>query len=264
MGYMWLLAPTPELWTRVLSHRTQILYAADIALICTQLELRPGSIVLESGTGSGSLTHSLARAVAPIGHVHTFEFHEQRCGQARKEFRANGLQDVVTVQQRDIQASGFPADLHGTADAVFLDLPGPWEAVGSAAKCLRPDGVFCGFSPCIEQVQRTAAALSLEGFWAIRTMECLLREYEVRTESFIINPLAQPQLKQKKGGPGMKRRREDASESTEPSAARDSNMGEPMQESKEVVVARPSMLARGHTGYLTFARKSVPLEGNQA
>lgn len=44
MGYMWLLAPTPELWTRVLSHRTQILYAADIAVVCTQLELRPGLI----------------------------------------------------------------------------------------------------------------------------------------------------------------------------------------------------------------------------
>jgi tRNA (adenine57-N1/adenine58-N1)-methyltransferase catalytic subunit len=83
--------------------------------------------VLESGTGSGSLTHSLARAVAPSGHVHTFEYHEQRYEQAREEFRANGLQDVVTIQHRDIQHSGFPSDLHGRADAVFLDLPGPWE-----------------------------------------------------------------------------------------------------------------------------------------
>jgi tRNA (adenine57-N1/adenine58-N1)-methyltransferase catalytic subunit len=42
MGYIYLLAPTPELWTKVLGHRTQILYAGDIALICAQLELRPG------------------------------------------------------------------------------------------------------------------------------------------------------------------------------------------------------------------------------
>ena len=62
---MYLVAPTPELWSLVLRHRTQILYVADISLVCSYLELRPGSVVLESGTGSGSLTHSLARAVAP-------------------------------------------------------------------------------------------------------------------------------------------------------------------------------------------------------
>ncbi len=83
--------------------------------------------MLESGTGSGSLTHSLARAVAPIGRVHTFEYHEQRCTQARQEFWDNGLADVVQVEQRDIQLLGFPEELHGKADAVFLDLPGPWE-----------------------------------------------------------------------------------------------------------------------------------------
>jgi hypothetical protein len=66
-GWVYLIAPTPELWSLVLRHRTQILYVADISLVCMYLELRPGSVVLESGTGSGSLTHSLARTVAPTG-----------------------------------------------------------------------------------------------------------------------------------------------------------------------------------------------------
>lgn len=56
------------------------------------------------------------------------------------------------------------------------------QAVASAALCLKPDGVFCSFSPCIEQVQRTCAALEEQGFFAVRTMECLLRHYEVRQE----------------------------------------------------------------------------------
>jgi len=48
-GYFHLLKATPELWTRVLPHRTQILYHTDIAFISLQLDLRPGSIVVESG-----------------------------------------------------------------------------------------------------------------------------------------------------------------------------------------------------------------------
>lgn len=60
---------------------------------------------------------------------------------------------MITVQHRNIEESGFPSDLHGKADGLFLDLPGPWKAVESAAACLRPDGVFCSFSPCIEQVR---------------------------------------------------------------------------------------------------------------
>ncbi|KAL0032159.1 hypothetical protein WJX77_008335 [Trebouxia sp. C0004] len=185
-GWVYLLAPTPELWTTVLRHRTQILYVADISLICTFLELKPGCIVLESGTGSGSLTHSLARAIAPTGHVHTFEFHLPRAQAAEKEFKEHGMGDIITVKQRNIEELGFPEELHGQADGLFLDLPGPWHAVASAAQCLRPDGVFCSFSPCIEQVQRTCAALEEQGFFAVRSMECLLRHYEVRQEKLTL------------------------------------------------------------------------------
>ncbi|KAH1040753.1 hypothetical protein J1N35_042496 [Gossypium stocksii] len=82
-GFIYLLAPAPELWTLVLSHRTQMLYIADISFVIMYLEVIPGCLVLESGTGSGSLTTSFARAVAPTGHVYTFDFHEQRAASAR-------------------------------------------------------------------------------------------------------------------------------------------------------------------------------------
>jgi tRNA (adenine57-N1/adenine58-N1)-methyltransferase len=125
------------------------------------LNLHPGCIVLESGTGSGSLTHALARAVAPAGHVHTFEFHALRAEEARKEFAVHHLDKLITVALRNIEDKGFPEELAGKADGVFLDLPGPWKVVPSAAQCLKPDGKFCAFSPCIEQVSHSWRALAV-------------------------------------------------------------------------------------------------------
>jgi hypothetical protein len=44
-AWVYLLRPSPELWTQVLMHRTQIIYVADIAQICAALQLRSGSVV---------------------------------------------------------------------------------------------------------------------------------------------------------------------------------------------------------------------------
>ncbi|CAL5220318.1 g2307 [Coccomyxa viridis] len=340
-GWIYLLAPTPELWTMVLRHRTQILYAADISIICMYLELRPGCTVLESGTGSGSLTHALARAIAPTGHVHTFDFHQQRASEAEAEFNRHGLGKLVAVQHRNIEEHGFPEELHGKADALFLDLPGPWKArslalssvVKSAEACLRPDGIFCAFSPCIEQVQRTCEALASCSFTAPRTMECLLRSYEVSNEKMVIDlsraeeatlesRKRKRQTKETKDSRGRAvraktngamRGRDAAQQSQTPRAdplpgseSKDQHMGSPAADSvapeapeqapepasaagaapaaasaataeagapevKAVaaaeqrsgdgkvfqVLALPTADARGHTGYLTFARRLV-------
>ena len=48
-GTVYILQGSPELWTISLPHRTQILYTPDISFITLQLELKPGSVVLESG-----------------------------------------------------------------------------------------------------------------------------------------------------------------------------------------------------------------------
>ncbi|KDP46440.1 hypothetical protein JCGZ_10280 [Jatropha curcas] len=238
-GFVYLLAPTPELWTLVLSHRTQILYIADISFIITYFELVPGCLVLESGTGSGSLTTSLARAVAPTGHVYTFDFHEQRAASAREDFERTGVSNFVTVGVRDIQGEGFPDEYSGLIDSVFLDLPQPWLAIPSAGKMLKQDGILCSFSPCIEQVQRSCETLR-SNFTDIRTFEVLLRTYEVREWKM---DCGQGDEGLSLGSPPYKRRQR-------------SNEGTNVQGStnSSVIMARPCGEARGHTGYLTFAR----------
>ncbi|KAK7490241.1 hypothetical protein BaRGS_00018586 [Batillaria attramentaria] len=178
-GWVYPLQPTAELWTLALPHRTQILYTPDISLIVLQLHLKPGAVVVEAGTGSGSLSHALIRSVMPSGHLHTFEFHAERCAAARAEFEQHGLGDYVTARHRDVCAQGF--ELEHVADAVFLDLPAPWECINSAKQALRQGGRICTFSPCMEQVQRTCEELCKHGFEDLSTVECLARNFSVQS-----------------------------------------------------------------------------------
>ena len=47
--WVYVVHPSPELWTVTLPHRTQIVYSVDVSLITLQLGLNPGSVVCESG-----------------------------------------------------------------------------------------------------------------------------------------------------------------------------------------------------------------------
>ncbi|XP_040916027.1 tRNA (adenine(58)-N(1))-methyltransferase catalytic subunit TRMT61A [Toxotes jaculatrix] len=235
-GWVHVLHPTPELWTVSLPHRTQILYTTDIATVTMMLELKPGSVVCESGTGSGSLSHAILRTIAPTGHLHTVEFHQQRAEKVAEEFKEHRVDHLVTVRNQDVCKDGF--GVTGVADAVFLDIPSPWEAVGHAKAAMKKQGGrVCSFSPCIEQVQRTCEALADQGFEEISTMEVLLRVHDVRTVTLPLpdfgpDPSARP----------------DITEEAPPTSA-------PNHASVALKTTTPPREIPGHTGYLTFATK---------
>ncbi|XP_061115658.1 tRNA (adenine(58)-N(1))-methyltransferase catalytic subunit TRMT61A [Conger conger] len=240
-GWVYVLHPTPELWTLNLPHRTQILYTTDIANITMMLELKPGSVVCESGTGSGSLSHAILRTIAPSGHLYTVEFHQQRAEKAREEFHDHKVGHLVTVLNQDVCKEGF--GVSGVADAVFLDIPSPWEAIGHAKAAMkRRGGRVCSFSPCIEQVQRTCAALAEQDFGEICTLEVLLRVFDVRAITLALPDLGQEDPLQA-----------DLETPSEGGAPATTN-------ASASVICRTAMPPRemaGHTGYLTFATKSL-------
>ncbi|KAJ3855561.1 tRNA methyltransferase complex GCD14 subunit [Lentinula lateritia] len=192
-GFIHVLRPTPELWTMALPHRTQILYLADIAFITSYLNIKNGSQVVEAGkhiltgpllgTGSGSFSHSVMRSIGASGHLWSYEFHETRANKARFEFQRHGSSDRVTLTHRNVCKDGFTVT--DTADALFLDLPAPWDAIEHAKKALRKDRItrICCFSPCIEQVLRTVGALNDSGFTDITMYETLLRPYDIQQTS---------------------------------------------------------------------------------
>jgi tRNA (adenine57-N1/adenine58-N1)-methyltransferase len=187
-GFCYLLKPTPELWARSLNHRTQIVHELDQAQIIFQLFIQPNMTVVESGTGSGAMSHAIMRTIAPHGLLHSFEFNGHRAEAARQEFRNNGVSHLVEVHHKDV--CGRPGDgphsflggfdLPGqSVDAVFLDLPEPWLAVPHAAFILSSNGRIASYSPCVEQTQRTVAAMKAAGFHSIKTMEYRLQEHYV-------------------------------------------------------------------------------------
>ncbi|XP_005806919.1 tRNA (adenine(58)-N(1))-methyltransferase catalytic subunit TRMT61A [Xiphophorus maculatus] len=238
-GWVHVLHPTPELWTVALPHRTQILYTTDIAMVTMMLELKPGSVVCESGTGSGSLSHAILRTIAPTGHLHTVEFHQQRAEKVVEEFKEHRVDHLVTVRNQDVCKDGF--GVTGVADAIFLDIPSPWEAVGHAKAAMKKHGGrLCSFSPCIEQVQRTCQALTERGFEEVRTLEVLLRVHNVRPVTL--------QLPDFGPDPGCPSSSSQAVEEAPPAAAAN-------PASLKIKTTTPPREMPGHTGYLTFATK---------
>lgn len=183
VGAATVLRTTPELWLTNLPHRTQIIYHPNVAVILDRLDLRPGSVVVESGTGSGGLTTALARAIAPTGHVYTFDFHKDRAAAAAAEFASHGMEHLVTVTHGDACGPhGFGKELaepRPLADAVFLDVPNPWDAIGNAVRVLKHCGRLCSFSPCIEQVKQAVVEMERQGLTEIVTIEVLMCEFDV-------------------------------------------------------------------------------------
>lgn len=161
-GFVHLLPPTPELWAASLPHRTQVVYTPDYSYILQRLRVRPGSVVIEAGAGSGSFTHAAARAVfsgyptessstastqqttdpkTVYGKVYSFEFHEQRFESLRAEIKEHGLDSVVEITHRDVCQDGFmlgeEVESSPNANAIFLDLPAPWLALKHLTRSLR-------------------------------------------------------------------------------------------------------------------------------
>lgn len=105
-GYIYVLRPSPTLITETLARKTQILFSMDISAIVLKLNLLPGDVVVEAGTGSGSLSCSLATAISPNGHLYTFEFNEERARLTQESFKELGFTNITSTH-RDVVSNGF-------------------------------------------------------------------------------------------------------------------------------------------------------------
>ncbi len=185
--------------------------------------------------------------------------------------------------------------MNDRADAVFLDLPHPWDAVPHAKRAMKKTGAarICSFSPCIEQVhttrekspvyaygitsllsylqvQRACQALRKEGFNEIATVECLQREFQVRRitvpvydadrrqqtkEEAVATTAAEPQEGEEEQNPAESMKRRLDCDGGEGEEALSVKEKDP---EKTFVTGVPLLSMPGHTGYLTFATLPAP------
>jgi tRNA (adenine57-N1/adenine58-N1)-methyltransferase len=154
----------------------QTLSTKDMASIVFCAGILPGAVVVEAGAGSGGLTVALARAVGPSGKILSYDVREEGLSTARLNAAAAGVAEVIDFRLGDVRQGIGERDV----DAVVLDLLDPWSAVGAAWEALRPCGTLATFSPNMEQVKETVAAIRAKPFVDVRTIEIIEREMEVR------------------------------------------------------------------------------------
>lgn len=311
-GFIHVLQPTPESWTTSLPHRTQVVYTPDYSYILHRIRARPGSRLIEAGSGSGSFTHAAARAVfngyqgenagegdldmdvspstkggESLGKVFSYEFHEERHEKVKAEMAEHGLDKIVSAWHRDVYKDGFwilneENGLEKTsprANAVFLDLPAPWEALphltragcDGALSVLDPQHAIhiCTFSPCIEQAQKTISELRRYDWLQIEMVELQHKRIDIRREytglqyegtrgtyPYAVDvEEAVAKLRQ------VEQRAQEfhATDSPADKTARDSNGGAPVHDAGKLrfdggnLIHRTESDIRTHTSYLVFA-----------
>ncbi|HEX2236064.1 MAG TPA: tRNA (adenine-N1)-methyltransferase [Actinomycetota bacterium] len=172
--------PTLSDYVLKMPRGAQVVYPKDAALVVAYADVFPGATVVEAGTGSGSLTLALARAVGDAGRVISYELREDHLEQARANvsrwYEGWGAKpENVELRVGDV-FEGIP---EREIDRLVLDLPEPWRAVGRATESLEPGGIMCCFLPTVPQVAQAVEAMRAGGFALVSTFEALLRTWNV-------------------------------------------------------------------------------------
>lgn len=163
----------------------QVVYPKDVALILVHADVFPGATVLEAGSGSGSLTLALARAVGEGGRVISYELREDHHAQAVANVAAWYEGAGHKPENLELRVGDVFSDVDDdvVADRMVLDLPEPWHAVGATTNNLRPGGILCCYLPTVPQVSQLVETMRRGGFGRIETMESLVRTWNVDGQS---------------------------------------------------------------------------------
>ncbi|MCS7127469.1 MAG: hypothetical protein NZ953_03665 [Thaumarchaeota archaeon] len=169
------LYPTVYELLASMPRRTQIVYPKDLGMIAFLADARPGSKIVEGGTGSGVLALYLATRVCPGGLVVSYDLSDERFPVIERMAERLGVKEALVLKRGDL---GEPEERE--VDAFVVDVPEPWSVIGGAVKALRGGGTFVAIVPSVNQLERTVSAMRASGIVDYFVGELMIRPWRVR------------------------------------------------------------------------------------
>jgi tRNA (adenine57-N1/adenine58-N1)-methyltransferase len=149
----------------------------DAGMVIAYTGIGKDSRVIELGSGTGFMTVQLANIAK---EVVSYEKRKEFLDIAEENVRRAGLKNV-TFKLHDVLHGIEEND--GSWDLIFCDIADAEKAAGAAHAALKKGGYLAAH--CLHAEQ--AKALHLEAqkqFSEVFTLECIMREYEVRDFGF--------------------------------------------------------------------------------
>jgi tRNA (adenine57-N1/adenine58-N1)-methyltransferase len=157
----------------------QVIQSHDAAAIIFYSGIKYGSKVIESGSGSGVLTSFILWTIGEKGSLQCIDINEKNLRLTRDNINMFGLGENVTYVKGDVRNYRDETKY----DAIFLDIPDPWEAMESCSRLMKNGGSIITYSPNFNQTEKTVMAMEKHGIYHRMSFELLKRDLIVRDGS---------------------------------------------------------------------------------
>ncbi len=174
----YLLEPSfPDLWESL--HRgPQVILQKDIGLILAKTGVNKDSVIVDAGSGSGSLCLSLANVCK---QVTSYENHPEHFAIVQKNKELLSMKNLI-LKKQDLSLGIEEENL----DLITLDLPEPWKVLSHAEKSLKSGGFLVIYLPNLLQVKEFIDGTRESSITVLETIELLERKWKI--EERIMRP----------------------------------------------------------------------------